>query len=256
MPPSFPSDPTSPQLVLHEIHLIVTKMPTDSVQQPTYSAHYTSTDQQPLIPDSLPDSASYPQQPQINTTAQLNLCVLQRHHPTITSILATASHSQVYLFDPASQSWQKQPICGPLFVVECRRRRRSSDAPPPSHSYAVAILNRSSLENFCMPLWGRGSCEVAGEYVIVAEEEDGEGSVPARAYGLWIHPGADADAAHNVRTLVASTILECAAEAEDVQQPFSEPAEPKNGATTDAMLQSQYHHGQVISVADLFGSGP
>ena len=74
----------------------------------------------------------------------------------------------------------------------------------------------------------------------------------------------DVEAANRVRSLIASTMLECAEEAEASRLPSTAPDEDEDqygaGVLKESMIdrdmQRQYSHGQAISLTDLFGSRP
>lgn len=115
------------------------------------------------------------------TNTELNLSVLRRYLPTITTILSVAANAVIYTFDSAARTWDKSGVEGTLFV--CAR-----ESPSPSEPrYCVFVLNRRGLENLVLGLETVKDVEVTDDLLIMAleggEEEGGE----AKAMGVWMH---------------------------------------------------------------------
>ncbi|KAK6439160.1 hypothetical protein LTR95_004632 [Oleoguttula sp. CCFEE 5521] len=99
--------------------------------------------------------------------SELNLLVLRRYLPALTSIISIAAFAVVYTFSPSTSTWEKTGQEGTLFLCQLA----SEDGSP---RFSVVVLNRKGLENFVV--------EIQGEDMVQVEEEDGEGKV----YGLWV----------------------------------------------------------------------
>lgn len=148
----------------------------------------------------------------------LNEKVLQRYNPAVFKVLHIVPYAVVYSFSPSSQSWERCVIEGSLFVVElsnpsedgsCEERGRQDEKGQNSKlsvkRFAVMILNRRNLENFCVELNDPHDVDVTAEYIMlqgvnVLQKDPSllqgtSGNVPtgnvssapaSRIYGLWI----------------------------------------------------------------------
>ncbi|KAF2208623.1 hypothetical protein CERZMDRAFT_15628, partial [Cercospora zeae-maydis SCOH1-5] len=142
--------------------------------QPAVASDYESdtaafTDSQPFIPA-----------PPLRTNDELNLLVLRRWQPEITSILTIAPFAVLYIFNPNLDPpvWEKCEVQGSLFL--CSLTKSSS-----GHSrYKVIILNRKGLENWEYEVKTEEAIEMEQEYVIVQKEDENTGEV--QIYGIWI----------------------------------------------------------------------
>ena len=147
-------------------------------------------------------------------TAQMNLSVLKRYSPQITSVVTTASYAVVYIFNTATATWDRLNIEGTLFIValngaspptslvEKRKRHRRPQKqrePTSPEEYQLIILNRINLDNFIIPLTGPEDVESTDKFVILRSrtrcgaidpqiQEGGEmaGDQEPVAYGLWV----------------------------------------------------------------------
>lgn len=119
-----------------------------------------------------------------NTT--LNLAVLRRYNPSISSILSIAASAVIYHFTPPS-SWEKSGIEGTLFVCEL--------APHPVTGvpgYAVVVLNRRGLDNFVLDVAEMQDVEITNEYLILSYLERTEAwDMQRRIVGVFMHPDKD-----------------------------------------------------------------
>jgi hypothetical protein len=140
----------------------------------------------------------------LRTNDELNMAVLARHYPSITTILSIAPYAVLYTFSPSTQAWEKSGIEGTLFV--CAQHH---DALGAEH-FSVVILNRRGLENFEAELRSSDDIEVTDEYVILKGEGD-EGPI---IYGLWIFAEPPPSSTSDCRIVNAAVIQECANRAE------------------------------------------
>ncbi|KAG9582232.1 PH domain-like protein, partial [Aureobasidium melanogenum] len=152
---------------------------------------------------SLPQAAPIP----ARTNEELNLSVLQRHDPSVHQILSVAPFAVVYIFNPASSSWEKQGTEGTLFVCSLL----PPVGGPQIERYSCIVLNRRGLENFSSELFSAESVQVTDDYVILqVEGEDGSANI----YGLWIF-AEEGGSTVQTRVVNALIIQECAKRAED-----------------------------------------
>ena len=148
-------------------------------------------------------------------TAQMNLSVLKRYSPQITSIVTTASYAVVYIFNTATVTWDRLDIEGTLFIValdgacppsslmEMRTRHhrpQKQQEPSGPEEYQLIILNRRNLDNFIIPLTSPEDVESTDKFVIFRSrtrcgaidpqiQQGGEMMSAAQepvAYGLWV----------------------------------------------------------------------
>ncbi|KAK2749822.1 hypothetical protein FQN57_005236 [Myotisia sp. PD_48] len=160
------------------------------------------------------------------TNEELNLAVLQRHNPEITSILSLAQYAVVYLFNVTTQLWEKIGIEGSLFVCQLTQGNLGEER------YSVFILNRRSMDNFEARLADGNDIEITDEYIILQVDSHYSGTdVPSAPpdhergairtgrdrksiiYGLWIFSEQAPSSTAEARTLNAQIIKECAVHA-------------------------------------------
>ncbi|KAJ6107270.1 Dcp1-like decapping [Penicillium sp. IBT 18751x] len=161
------------------------------------------------------------QLPPLRSNEELNLLVLQRHNPSIASILSLAPYSVVYIFSPATRGWEKMKVEGTMFVCQLTPGSLGEDR------YSVFVLNRSGLQNFELPLTESENVELTETYVILKADEATEGgrgtngiaggqngnSTDVRIYGIWIYQEPPPNSTADARTINADLIRQCAAHA-------------------------------------------
>ncbi|PIA91890.1 hypothetical protein CB0940_09178 [Cercospora beticola] len=181
-------------------------------QQPAIASDYESdtaafTDTQPFIPA-----------PPLRTNDELNLLVLRRWQPEITSILTIAPFAVLYIFNPnlETPTWEKCEVQGSLFLCSLTKS-------PSGHSrYKVIILNRKGLENWEYEVKTEEAIQLSEEYVIVQKEDESTGE--EQIYGIWIFE----EKGGNTRDVVGNAILSCAreveamAEQEDLEEAYED----------------------------------
>ncbi|KOS22524.1 mRNA-decapping enzyme-like protein [Escovopsis weberi] len=141
--------------------------------------------------DIAPMQAAYAAPPPRTNTA-LNLSVLQRYLPSITSILSIAANAVIYTFDTAAEGWEKSGIEGTMFVCA------QAGLPGEDHDRpraCVFVLNRRGLDNVIVDLARVSHVEIAGELVILKVEGDWNES--EKVLGVWIHNDEEATRATN-----------------------------------------------------------
>ncbi|KAJ5177136.1 Dcp1-like decapping [Penicillium canariense] len=220
--------------------------------------------------------------PPSRTNEEINLSVLRRHNPDITSILSLAQYVVVYIFSPTTRQWEKNGVEGTLFVCQLTQGSLGEER------YTAFVLNRRGLNNFDLQLTDGDNVELTEEYVILkadegAEDESGANglkdpskpqgrqangtSTPGlRIYGIWIYSEPSPNSTAQARTINAEMIRECATHAGQSLKIMRERLEAmrQNGlheaaaaAVTHAApleeVQASVPMGRQISLKDLFG---
>jgi hypothetical protein len=145
--------------------------------------------------------------PQTRTNDELNLSVLQRYNPEISSILSIAPYAVIYEFTPHPEpTWNKSGIEGSLFICQLSPGRRLGE-----DRYVVFVLNRRGLENFEAELReADNTCvEITEEYVIVSLMEGGAQKI----YGIFIFSEGVGSSTEKTRSLNAELMKQCATQA-------------------------------------------
>lgn len=157
--------------------------------------------QQPQFPTPTPPIQTY-QPPPPRTNTDLNLSVLRRHLPSISSILSIAANAVLYTFSPSTQAWEKAGIEGTLFICAC-----NPTTPGSEEDHSVIILNRRNLDNWIVNLKAVADVEwmKEGELLVLRYTPSSPGEAPSgeRVYGLWIH-----EDAQGTREVNATAILD------------------------------------------------
>lgn len=95
--------------------------------------------------------------------SQLNLRVLKRHNPYITSLIDKSSYCVIYTFSTASASWTKAGYEGTLFIYSQQRRTiQTEEGEKEGGEFGFCVLNRLNLDNF----WG----EVNGGDIVLEDQ--------------------------------------------------------------------------------------
>lgn len=157
--------------------------------------------------------------PPPRTTSELNLSVIQRHSPAVSSILSISPYSVVYAFNASNSSWEKSGIEGSLFVCQLY------PGPYGEDRYAVIVLNRRGLENFEAELREGGDVEITDDFIILKTraqtqtqtqalngEEDGIAG-EEKIIGLWIFSEPPPSSTAETRAIHGGLIKECATSA-------------------------------------------
>ena len=220
--------------------------------------------------------------PPLRSNEELNLSVIRRHKPSVTSILSLAPYAVVYLFSPTTKQWEKNGVEGTLFVCQETQGELGEER------YTAFVVNRRGLDNFDLPLTDGENVEITEEYVILKADESAEGEAGqngiadplhpqnlsknqhgtnnVRIYGLWIYSEPPPNSTAESRTINAQMILECATHARESMKLARERLEAmrQNSFHTAAMaastqappmeeLQTGVPMGRHISLKDMFG---
>lgn len=217
--------------------------------------------------------------PPTRTNEEINLSVLRRHNPDITSIISLAQYAVVYLFSPTTRQWEKNGVEGTLFVCQLTQGSLGEER------YTAFVLNRRGLNNFDVQLTDGDNVELTEEYVILKADEAAAGETTAtngaadpasrangaaapglRIYGIWIYSEPPPNSTAQARTVNAEKIRECAAHAGQSLKMARERLEAirQNGLHAAAAaaetnvaplqeVQASVPMGRQISLKDLFG---
>lgn len=226
-----------------------------------------------------PIPATQPQTPAPQrTNEELNLAVLRRHNPAVTSILSLAQYAVVYFFNATTQLWEKIGIEGTLFVCLLTQGELGEER------YNAFVLNRRGMENFEVRLSDGDDIEITDEYVILKVDEQA-GDTPAgnsggnnnssnnngngarrggqtnkpTIYGLWIFSEPAPSSTADARSLNARVIKECAVHGGESKKL----AQQRLAAEQSQNASHNYSHadaaqggvpmGRQISLKELFG---
>ncbi|PWY72905.1 PH domain-like protein [Aspergillus heteromorphus CBS 117.55] len=256
---------------------------------PRHHLAHQPSDYESDYPNYLSDTHQPPpsSMPPLRTNEELNLAVLRRHNPAVTSILSLAQYAVVYLFSPTTRQWEKNGVEGTLFVCQLTPGPLSEDR------YSVFVLNRRGLTNFDLPLTDAENVEITDEYIILKTDINPDGTGAAngynntttspnnngsssngnsgkvgdiRIYGLWIYSEPAPNSTAEARSINAQVIRECAGHAGESMKVAKERLEAsrQNGlhvaaaaaSVTPAPLeevQESVPMGRQVSLKDLFG---
>jgi hypothetical protein len=184
------------------------------------------------------------------TNEELNLSVLRRYLPSVSTIVSIANYSVLYTFVASSQQWQKSEIEGTLFI--CALEPLASGA----EEFSVVILNRRGLENFISKIKSPDHVEISDDFVYLKSEAHGE----EQMYGLWIFSEPETSTVH-AREINAHIIHECARRAEASRQVAAAEEEEVNNqrdadedlAPEDDTEAESVPMGRQLSLRQLFG---
>ena len=174
-------------------------------QQHPYQAPQTSDyeSDNPTYPSDLPISRA----PETRTIDELNLTVLRRHSPEISSILSIAPYAVIYEFTPQPEpTWNKSGIEGSLFICQLTPGPRLGE-----DRYSAVVLNRRGLENFEAELREADNTgvEITDDYVIVSLMEEGAQKI----FGIFVFSEGPGSSTERTRTLNGELMKQCAIQA-------------------------------------------
>jgi Dcp1-like decapping family len=195
------------------------------------------------------------QQASPRSNEELNISVLRRHNPNITSILSLAPYVVVYTFSPVTQQWEKNGIEGTMFICQLAQGSYGEER------YSVFVLNRRGLNNFDILLTDGENVEITDEFVILKADRESEVSGinnnnnnnnngSEHIIGLWIFSEPAPNSTAETRKINAEVIKECATHA-------GRSMELAREATQQQQQQQQAYAsvpmGRQISLKELFG---
>ncbi|KAI1375085.1 PH domain-like protein [Hypoxylon crocopeplum] len=217
--------------------------------------------------------ASHPPPPPASlaarTNTELNLKVLRRYRPGITSILSIAANAVVYIFE---SKWEKSNLEGTLFI--CAQGSNSPFSSPSSSpeergagadNGCLFILNRKGLQNLVLDLREVSDFELANTLLIFNLDEETSTPIPVEAgepvrpkvLGMWMYAEDDQDRLTNeslIRELWskarAATLLETETDEESSAEPSTSTSSPGEDVGIAPTIQGT---GRQVSLNELFG---
>ncbi|KAI0536146.1 PH domain-like protein [Xylaria digitata] len=186
------------------------------------------------------------------TNTDLNLGVLRRYLPSITSVLSIAANAVVYTFQPPSE-WKRTNMEGTMFI--CSQRKAPGEG---GETGCLFILNRKGLQNFVLDLDTVGDFELAGDLLIfkldyAAHEvhlETGEAVTPL-VLGLWTYAEDKSDRETNAALITDMWSQTLSTRDARAQAAASDPAAFAALAEAGPAAQAT---GRRLSVSDLFSA--
>lgn len=178
-----------------------------------------------------------PPPPPERSNEELNLSVIRRHYPDVTSIRYVAPYAVLYAFSIDSRQWAGMNIEGTLFVCEL------VPSPIGTERYSVVILNRRGLENFAMEITGPEQIDIDEEYIIMQGDP---------VYGLWIFSEPPPSSTQNTRAETQARIMELAERAKASREGKEREEQDSEAADSD-QVETSVPMGRQLSLRELFG---
>ncbi|WEW56426.1 hypothetical protein PRK78_001869 [Emydomyces testavorans] len=195
--------------------------------------------------------------PPTRSNEDLNITVVRRYNPSISTILSLAPFAVVYIFSATTQLWEKTGIEGTLFVCQLTKGEQGEER------YSVMVLNRRGMDNFEANLCNGDDVELTDEYVILKVDGLEKGykgatrSADERSsviYGLWIFSEPAPSSTAETRTLNAQMLKECAIHAGESKKLAEERAAAERSQSAHAEEASgSVPMNRQFSLKDLFG---
>ncbi|CAJ2510363.1 Uu.00g050660.m01.CDS01 [Anthostomella pinea] len=186
------------------------------------------------------------------TNTDLNLRVLKRYLPSITSILSIAANAVVYSLDE-NATWIKSNMEGTMFICS-----QGGEDGVVGENGCLFMLNRKGLQNFVVDLNKVKEFELNDPYFMFKfKEEDapkvymenGE-AVTTVTVGVWTFAEEEAERVTNAALIYEMWTKVCEAREKRAAAGVSEKT-AEAGPAAQAMDQ-----GRKLSVSDLFKAGP
>ncbi|KAI1658882.1 PH domain-like protein [Daldinia decipiens] len=187
------------------------------------------------------------------TNTELNLSVLRRYRPSITSILSIAAHAVLYVFTPPTK-WDKSSMEGTLFICA-----QDEDGEAAAADGCLFILNRKGLQNLILDLNTVSDFELATDLLSFKLDQEGPQipmengeSVRPKVIGMWIYADDDQDRRTN-----SALIHEMWSKARSTQDEAggalaSPPTSGSSGDDVEDVSVAQ-GPGRQVSLNELFG---
>lgn len=200
--------------------------------------YYSDISQQPQL--TAQASTAPAPKPSRLSNEELNLSVLRRHNPAVTSILSLAPYVVVYIFNPTSQQWEKNGIEGTMFICQLTQGSYGEER------YGVFVLNRRGLSNFDILLTDGDNVQITDEFVILKSEKEAAAEAVDEIIGLWIFSEPPPNSTAETRKINAEVIKECATHAGKSLALAKE-------ISAAQQQQQSVPMGRQISLTELFG---
>jgi hypothetical protein len=121
----------------------------------------------------------------------MNMSVLQRYNPSITSIDAIASSCQIYHFSDNEGTWEKAEVEGTLFV--CQFTAYSPDSVQGvsvgggAEGYCLMLLNRKAMDELNINMEDILNIEFNGQIMILQFKDTKGSGLGEKILGFFIH---------------------------------------------------------------------
>lgn len=195
--------------------------------------------------------------PPRRTVEEMNLSVIQRHHPDVTHILTVAPYAVIYEFETIPEpTWEKKDIEGSLFICQLAPGAYGEDR------FCAIVLNRRGLKSFTAPLIEveNGGVEVNDPYVIITFIDEGKQKI----YGVFIFsegPGSSTEDTRTINGNLMVTLANAAGISRKAAEASAREAQARhtNGHVQQAERELQESNvagepmSQQISLQQLFG---
>ncbi|KAI0848551.1 PH domain-like protein [Daldinia vernicosa] len=187
------------------------------------------------------------------TNTELNLSVLRRYRPSITSILSIAAQAVVYVFTPPTK-WDKSTMEGPLFICA-----QDEDGEAAAADGCLFILNRKGLQNLILDLNTVSDFELATDLLSFKLDQEGPlipmengESVRPKVIGMWIYAEDDQDRRTN-SALIHEMWSKARSTRDEVEGASASP--PTSGSAADDVEDASVAQGpgRQVSLNELFG---
>ncbi|KAI1799760.1 PH domain-like protein [Daldinia bambusicola] len=219
------------------------------------------------------------------TNTELNISVLRRYRPSITSILSIAAHAVVYVFTPPAK-WDKSNMEGTLFICA-----QDADGEAAAADGCLFVLNRKGMQNLILDLRAVSDFELATSLLIFRLDpdhrprhrhsregggpggaavpplipmENGE-SVRPKVLGMWIYAEDEQDRRTNAALIhemwskarSSSSTTSSAREDRDDARGMDEASSPSSGSpagdNAGSHVPGAQGLGRQVSLNELFG---
>lgn len=173
--------------------------------------------------------------PPTRTNTEMNLSVLRRYDPTISTVMSIAASAVIYNFSLTEQTWEKADIEGTLFV--CKLEPTGSSG---KERYSIVVLNKKSFENLMVDMREVKDVDIQPEILIVRLAQ----GVGEKVLGIYIHADKEESRDDNCRLIKECwESIQAQENTEEVSQYNAEVFENLDNQTA----------GKTISVNQLFG---
>ncbi|KAI2778580.1 PH domain-like protein [Daldinia loculata] len=187
------------------------------------------------------------------TNTELNLSVLRRYRPSITSILSIAAHAVVYVFTPPSK-WDRSTVEGTLFICA-----QDEDGEAAAADGCLFILNRKGLQNLILDLSTVSDFELATDLLSFKLDQEGPQipmengeSVRPKVIGMWIYAEDEQDRRTN-SALIHEMWSKARSAQDEAEEASASP--PTSGSPGDDVEDESVAQGpgRQVSLNELFG---
>ncbi|KAI1259393.1 PH domain-like protein [Xylariaceae sp. FL1019] len=188
-PPNYMQYPTQPQAHARNRSQ---QVQAEALQQQFAASDYES--------DTAQYMASHPAMPvaalAARTNTELNMSVIRRYVPSVTSILSIAANAVVYTFEPPSEWKRMSMLEGTMFICS-----EGDHAGEVSENGCLFILNRKGLDNLILDLNTVDDFELSNDLLIfklspaanVTMKLETGATIAPEVLGIWTYAEEDSE---------------------------------------------------------------